>query len=203
MWGPIFPVDQRLVSVARFAHRYFQDLVGDYYGVRWVERYSNPGLRGDGFQYVDLQEVGPDLHPFPIETPVLRWMGLLIEPPIYLNALTRDFQVAGGRIVVRDFPDLRSVLALSEPVVVNCSGLGARSLFSDENMYPGKGQLLVFLPQPEVDYELEFMDLASRKDGLVLGGGGGGNRDDWTLEPNEEAGRESMARAIGVFSAMR
>jgi hypothetical protein len=120
-----------------------------------------------------------------------------------LNALTRDFQLAGGRIVVRDFPDLRSVLALSEPVVVNCSGLGSRSLFSDENMYPGKGQLLVFLPQPEVDYELEFMDLVSRKDGLVLGGGGGGNRNDFTLEPNEEAGRQSMARAFEFFSAMR
>jgi glycine/D-amino acid oxidase-like deaminating enzyme len=130
-------------------------------------------------------------------------MGLLIEPPIYLNALTRDFQIAGGRIVVRDFPDLRSVLALSEPVVVNCSGLGSRSLFSDENMYPGKGQLLVFVPQSEVDYELEFMDLVSRKDGLVLGGGGGGNRNDWTLEPNEEAGRKSMASAIEFFSAMR
>ena len=130
-------------------------------------------------------------------------MGLLIEPPIYLNALMRDFQLAGGRIVVRDFPDLRSVLALPEPVVVNCSGLGSRSLFSDDDMYPGKEQLLVFLPQPEVDYELEFMDLVSRKDGIVLGGGGGGDRNDWTLEPNEEAGRQSMARAIEFFSAMR
>ncbi len=202
MWGPDFNTSEQVLRPARFAHRYFQDLVGDYYGVRWVERYSRPGLSGDPFQYVDLQEIGPKDHPFPFATSVFRWMGLLIEPPIYLNALMRDFQLAGGRIVVRDFPDLRSVLALPEPVVVNCTGLGARSLFGDENVYPGKGQLMVFLPQPEVDYELEFMDLVSRKDGLVLGGGGGGN-NVWTLEPNEEAGRQSMARAMAFFGAMK
>lgn len=203
MWGPIAG-DPRLLDAARFAHRHFQTLVGDYYGVRWVERYSRPDdLLDELFQYVDLQEVRANLHPFPIKTSVLRWMGLLIEPPIYLNALTRDFQLAGGRIVVRDFANLQSVLALPEPVVVNCSGLGSRTLFDDENTYPRKGQLLVFLPQPEVDYELEFMDLVSRKDGLVLGGGGGGNPNDFSLEPNEEAGRQSMARAMRFFDAMR
>ena len=28
---------------------------------------------------------------------------MLIEPAIYLNALLRDFQIAGGRVVIREF----------------------------------------------------------------------------------------------------
>jgi glycine/D-amino acid oxidase-like deaminating enzyme len=200
MWGPIYQA--RLSDADRFAHRYFQDLVGDYYGVRWVERYSGPGLRGDLFQYVDLQELAPGVHPFPLDTSVFRWMGLLIEPPIYLNALTRDFQLAGGRIVVREFPDLRSVLALPEPVVVNCSGLGARSLFGDESMNPGPGQLMVFPPQPEIDYELTMFDMVSRKDGLVWGGGNPGN-GPWSLEPNEARVREQMARVVEFVRGMK
>ena len=28
---------------------------------------------------------------------------MLIEPAIYLNALLRDFYIAGGRVVVREF----------------------------------------------------------------------------------------------------
>jgi glycine/D-amino acid oxidase-like deaminating enzyme len=203
MWGPQYGFGDERLQVQQFAHRYFQDLVGDYYGVRWVERYSRPGLSGHPFQYVDLQDLGPKDHPFPIATPVFRWLGLLIEPPIYLNALMRDFQLAGGRIVVRVFPDLRSVLALPEPVVVNCSGLGAGSLFGDPLMSPGKGQLLVFPPQPEVDYELQMLDMVSRKDGLVLGGGGGAGPDDWSLAPNEEARRARMAAAMEFFGAMK
>jgi glycine/D-amino acid oxidase-like deaminating enzyme len=128
-------------------------------------------------------------------------MGLLIEPPIYLNALTRDFQLAGGRIVVREFPDLRSVLALPEPVVVNCSGLGARSLFGDESVSPGPGQLIVCLPQPEIDYSGP-VSMLSRKDGLVFGAGNPGN-GPWSLEPNEAVVRETMARVVEFFHAMK
>ena len=199
-WGPIYHA--RLSDADRFAHRYFQSLVGDYYGVRWVEQYSDPGLRGDLFQYVDLQELAPGVHPFPLSTSVFRYMGLLIEPPIYLNALTRDFQLAGGRIVVREFPDLRSVLALPEPVVVNCSGLGAGSLFGDRSVYPGPGQLMVCLPQPEIDYSAGPVGMLSRKDGLVFGGGDPGN-GPWSLEPNEAVVRERMARVVEFFRAMK
>jgi glycine/D-amino acid oxidase-like deaminating enzyme len=129
-------------------------------------------------------------------------MNLQIEPPIYLNALMRDFQLAGGRIVVRDFPDLRSLLALPEPVLMNCTGLGARSLFDDHKVIPIKGQLMVLPPQPEVDYMVDIVnDMVSRKDGVLLGGLSEPNV--WTLEPNEEARRRSMAENIKFFGAMK
>lgn len=125
-----------------------------------------------------------------------------IEPPIYLNALMRDFQLAEGRIIVREFPDLRSLLTLPEPVVMNCTGLGARSLFGDQKLFPTKGQLMVLPPQPEVDYMADIVhDMVSRKDGVLLGGLSEPNV--WTLEPNEEARRRSMAEHIEFFRAMR
>jgi D-amino-acid oxidase len=218
MWGPVglnpnAPAEFRdkFTRAARLSHRYFQDLVGDYYGVRWVEFYSGSSaeriaaLKRDPFRdlYVDLQELGPKDHPFPAPS-VLRWMNLQIEPPVYLNALTRDFQLAGGRIIVRDFADVSSVLALPEPVVVNCTGLGARSLFDDQTVNPVKGQLIVLPPQPEVDYMCDVKsDVVSRKDGVLLGGGRLSEPNSWTLEPDEQARRASMAEHIAFFAGMK
>lgn len=215
-WGPVglpptAPSDyrERYAGAARFSHRYFQNLVGDDYGVHWRENYSDGGparlarLKDDPFRdlYVDLQELGPEDHPFPA-TGVLRWLTLLIEPPVFLNALMRDFQLAGGRIVVREFPDLRSLLALPEPVLMNCTGLGARSLFNDQELIPRKGQLTVLPPQPEVDYIADIAgDMVSRKDGVLLGGTSEPNV--WTLEPNQDAMRGVMASHMDFFNRMK
>jgi glycine/D-amino acid oxidase-like deaminating enzyme len=215
-WGPVglpqtAPSDYReqYARAARLSHRYFQNLVGDDYGVHWRENYSGGGaarlarLTDDPFRdlYVDLQELGPADHPFPA-VGVLRWLTLLIEPAIFLNALMRDFQLAGGRIVVREFPDLRSLLALPEPVLMNCTGLGSRTLFNDQELIPRKGQLTVLPPQPEVDYIADFVgDMVSRKDGVLLGSTS--EENVWTLEPNQDAMRRVMASHIDFFNRMK
>lgn len=43
----------------------------------------------------------------------------------------RDVLLFGGRIVVRKFDTPRDLTALDEPLIVNCTGLGARALFGD------------------------------------------------------------------------
>jgi hypothetical protein len=48
-----------------------------------------------------------------------------IEPHPYLRALLRDFRLAGGRVVLREFHDIDEIATLPEPVVVNCTGLGS------------------------------------------------------------------------------
>ena len=78
----------------------------------------------------------------------------MFEPPVYLNALLRDYQLDGGRVAVREFENVDQLLGLSEPVLVNCTGLGAKALFGDEELHPIKGQLTVLLPQPEIDYAM-------------------------------------------------
>src|SRR5207248_4503186 len=93
----------------------------------------------------------PGEHPFP--TKYARWAPQIrIEPSIYLDALVRDFLLWGGRIVVRKFDTPRDLAGLREPIVINCTGLGARDLFGDRELLPLKGQLTVMVPQPEITY---------------------------------------------------
>jgi len=68
---------------------------------------------------------------------------------------------------------------------VNCTGLGAGTLFGDADVLPIKGQLVVLKAQPEVDYltigpgDLYMMP---RADGVMLGGTH--ERNVWSLDPS-------------------
>jgi D-amino-acid oxidase len=155
---------------------------------------------------------GPGEHPFQtayaIRSPQIR-----IEPSIYLEALMRDVVLFGGRIVVRKFDTLRDLAALAEPIVINCTGLGARELFGDNELLPLKGQLVVMVPQDEVNYHTNGglherpapgqlgIHMMSRRDGIILGGTS--QRDVWTLEPDEAERRRVVESHIAVFSAMK
>ncbi len=201
---------QIYVRAARLSHRYFQQMVGDYYGVHWIESYSENQedlRRSHGGEsslhdlYPEFSELGRTEHSFPMPS-VLRWFTMLIEPPIYLNAVMRDFQLAGGRIVVRDFPDQKAVLALPEPVIINCTGLGAKALFNDPELTPVKGQFTVLIPQPEIDYITDIPgDMVPRKDGILLGSTW--EPGVWTLEPNEEAIHRVINRHRHFFDKMK
>ena len=90
---------------ARLANRYYQDMVGDYYGVRWIENYilSQEPLRSGGGAPFGLDGLFPESrllakseHPFPVPY-VSRFTTMLIEPPVYLNAVLRDFLLAAAK----------------------------------------------------------------------------------------------------------
>jgi glycine/D-amino acid oxidase-like deaminating enzyme len=122
------------------------------------------------------------------------------EPSIYLDALMRDVLGFGSRIVIRTFETPRDLMALAEPLIVNCTGLGAKALFGDAELVPVKGQLTVLVPQPEVTYMVEGM--LPRSDGIILNGGMQ-QRGNWTLEP-DEAFQESVVQEFKtIFDAMR
>jgi glycine/D-amino acid oxidase-like deaminating enzyme len=211
--------DAQFGRVAELAYRQLQLLVGRGYGVSWLYHYRP----ADDAQAAalpinvlpnlvrDVEVLGPGEHPLP-STFAARWPELRIEPSIYLDALVRDFRLAGGRIVIRRFDAPRDVMTLAEPVIVNCTGLGARALFGDTELVPLKGQLTVLLPQPGVDYATIgagplVTDLPSaglhmmpRGDGIALGGTR--ERDVWTLEPNQEELRRVVEGHRAFFSAM-
>jgi D-amino-acid oxidase len=154
-WFPALVVDEALRSAtfnaqfekaARFSHRYFQALVGDYYGVRWRQQYFlSHAPAQDPWEYTLLRDLFQDTrrlhraeHPFSAPHVLVDKM-MFIEPSVYLNALLRDFQLAGGRVRVQSFAQPAEVAALREPIVVNCTGLGARELFGDRELTPVKG----------------------------------------------------------------
>jgi D-amino-acid oxidase len=110
---------------------------------------------------------------------------MMIEPPIYLRALLRDFYNAGGKVVVKEFRTREEIMRLPERVIFNCTGLGARALFDDPKLIPVRGQLEVLLPQPEIDYGyIGPGHMFPRSDGIFLGGTF--DRDDWSLAINPD-----------------
>lgn len=218
-WYPHLVVDEErrtpafdalFERAARLSHRYFQSLVGDRYGVSWREQYAvgNAPTAGS-WEYALLADLFPEPrtlhpgeHPFgPRQALIDRTM--YIEPPIYLAALLQDFLAAAGRARVQTFATAADVAALPEPIVVNCTGLGARELFDDRELTAVKGQLTVLLPQSEVDYALLADDdlyMFPRRDGILLGGTF--ERGVETREPNAEAERQILARHQAIFDAM-
>ncbi|CAN5384974.1 FAD-dependent oxidoreductase [soil metagenome] len=198
---------QQFERAARFANRYFQSLAGSVYGVRWIENYvlSNTPPQGGGPMadlYPGRERLEPSQHPFAAPY-VDRFSTMLIEPATFLNAITRDYLLRGGRVVVREIHDRRELASLPEPVIVNCTGLGSHTLFGDEELIPVKGDLAVLLPQPEVDYIVlagEFY-MFPRSDGIVLGGSR--QRGEWSTEPDLAVIQRILEGHRAVFSAMR
>jgi D-amino-acid oxidase len=215
--------DAQFMRAARISYEQLQLLVGSGYGVSWVFQYgltdeppqpqasqdtSRPNLQaglGTGRELLH-----PGEHPFPTKYATRR-PTLRIEPSVFLDALMRDVLLFGGRIVIRRFDAPRDLMTLDEPVIVNCTGLGSRTLFGDEELVPVKGQLSVLVPQPEVDYSTSggpsgappgaFIHMMPRTDGIILGGTS--ERGVATLEPNEEERKRVVGAHIQVFSSMR
>ncbi len=172
-------------EAARLAFRRYQSLAGDYYGVRWLPLYSlsrhapveatspSDDPRDDiEALYPEGRQLTAGENPFDIPF-VERKYSMLIEPAIYLNALIRDFHLAGGKIVIREFHSAQELTGLRETLIFNCTGLGARTLFNDSELMPIKGQLVFLLPQAEVDYMTigpGGIYMVPRRDGILLGG---------------------------------
>jgi D-amino-acid oxidase len=193
-WGPFSTHDDDQVDAAflsqldwaaRISHHAYTNLTGTKYGIRWLESYDLsdvPHGESERATYDDLftyqGNLEPGQHPFG-ERYAKRMVTMQIDPGTLLRQLTADFQIAGGKFVIRNFDDLSSVLAVKESVIFNCTGLGAAALFEDANLVPAKGQLVYLPPDPAVDYmtfgggnggEHGFLHMFPRGDVLLLGG---------------------------------
>ena len=200
-WSPTSAFDEGSISpqfrqqfrqACHLSNRAFQLLAGTEYGVRWIEIFE---LIVNEANLTRELPGGNDLYPAPEihRDPdhyfgykfVRQYSSMLIEPQTYLNALLRDFYIAGGRVVVKEFRDRREVLRMPERIIFNCTGLGARALFDDKKLGPVRGQLEILLPQPDIDYVyLSAGYMFPRHDGIVLGGTF--DHDDWSLEPRAD-----------------
>ena len=200
-WSPTSVYDAEVASTkfteqfrlaCRISNRAFQLLVGPEYGVRWIDTFElyryeaslGRELTGGNDLYPQ-QEAHRDAERYFGFPYARQYSTMLIEPPVYLDALLRDFYIAGGKLVVKEFHSREEIMRLPEPVIFNCTGLGARALFGDQKLGPVRGQLEVLLPQPEVDYcYLSSGYMFPRRDGIILGGSW--DHDDWSLAPKAE-----------------
>jgi D-amino-acid oxidase len=214
--------DAQFRQAAEISYRQLQLLAGaPGYGVHWIDSYNGTddlnaqGNNNDGDLVPDhlrtgkdREVFGPGEHPFPT-TYAVRSSALAIEPSIYLEALMRDVVLFGGKIVIRQFDTPRDLMGLREPLIVNCTGLGSKTLFNDEELVPIRGQLTVCVPQPEVNYRASGRlpgntinaSVNPRSDGLVIGNMQ--ERGNYSLEPNDEVRQANVNAAIEYFNGMR
>jgi len=211
--------DEQFRRAVEIAYRQLQLLAGPKYGISWIYNYAitddAQAARGTNTLLPDSVGTGsvvlePGQHPFPfkyaIERPDLR-----MEPSIYLDALVGDVLAHGGRIVIRKFETPRDLMALDESLIVNCTGLGAKALFGDTELMPLKGQLIVLIPQEEVNYSTNggvrnspagvFVHMMPRRDGIVLGGTS--ERDVWTMDINDAERKRVVEGHMQLFESFR
>ncbi len=126
----------------------------------------------------------------------------LIDMPVHLAWLEGRLAAVGGAVerrTVRGFAEA----AAEAPVVVNCTGLGARDLVPDPGVRPVRGQLVV-VENPGIEEWFTRADPASsattylfpQPGGLVLGGTA--EVDDVRTEPDPRTAAEIVARCARV-----
>jgi len=203
-WSPtsVFDSDRieaafraQFIQAAKLSYQRYQTMLGEDYGVRWVENYdchegsASEFLASSGASlipelYPEVKTFGPSQHPFPTKY-ATRALTMFIEPNRYLRALVRDVLERGSRIIVRSFASEADLLTLDEPLIMNCAGLGAKALTGDTQLEPVRGQLSVLAPQPSIDYITLHGGryMFPRSDGIVLGGTFQHGNADLAIDP--------------------
>lgn len=92
-------------------------------------------------------------------------------------------------------------MSLTESIIVNCTDLGSKTLFSDNELVPIRGQLTVCVTQPEVNRtggRLPNSAVAASinrvSDGIVVGNMM--ERGGYSLESNAEVRQQNVDAAI-------
>ena len=138
-----------------------------------------------------------------------RYSAPVVSMPVYLDYLAGRLRRAGGRLTVAPLGSLaQAVRQSSEPVIVNCTGAGARDFVPDPSVSPVRGQVVIaenpgltefFIGDGDETHELAYV--FPHQDRVVLGGTE--IADDWSLEPRPATAQRIMADATTIDPRLR
>lgn len=102
----------------------------------------------------------------------------VIETPIFMPFLRNKFIEKGGRITKKTIHNFDNFVQKNQDnIVINCTGLGAKTLVNDTELFPIQGQLVKIEKQPLVnravfddDEQNAIAYIVPRADALILGG---------------------------------
>lgn len=125
------------------------------------------------------------------------------ECSTYLPWLEKRFRKAGGKLQQRKVESLHE-LSGSFDIIVNCSGLGSRSLVSDAEVYPVRGQVF----QMEAPWLKHFL---RDSDGITyiypgihgVTVGGTRQRGDWRLQVDQGDSKDILERCCRLEPSLR
>jgi glycine/D-amino acid oxidase-like deaminating enzyme len=195
----------QFAKALEYSWRRFQIMVGEDYGIRWLPTYvesDSPEAQPIAYFPPVNRVLSQAEHPFPLQD-VIRYDTMYVETGRYLRQMIRDVEVAGGRIEVRRFATPADIATLPEALVFNCTGLGSRDLFGDQDLHPARGQLVILEPQPEVRYALTGGPgyMFPRPDGILLGGTF--ELDQWDATPQPETVARIISSQKRFFESFR
>jgi D-amino-acid oxidase len=134
-----------------------------------------------------------------------RYTAPAVSMPAYLEYLLRRYEGLGGTVSAETVTSLASVAA---PVVVNCTGIGARSLVPDPSVVPVRGQVVVAENPGITEFYLDhgkdgadYVYLFPHGDVVVLGGTAHEGASD--LAPRPEVSERILRDAVAVFPSLR
>ena len=149
-----------------------------------------------GFRRATPAELRPGyVDGFVFEAPV-------IEMPRYLSYLLARFRRLGGSVHQREVRSLDEAWAVA-PLVVNCTGLGSRSLLGDDTLVPVRGEVLRVAPLPVERFLLDEDDpqgmsyIIPRSQDCILGGTA--EEGNASLEPDPAQAEAILARAARLL----
>ena len=130
--------------------------------------------------YPASHDLGPGQHPFPTRH-ARHTRQLQFNIAAYTQCLIDQLLANGAAIRQASFAVPADLLTLSETVVVNCTGYGARALFGDESVVPVRGQIGWLPVQPDAFYGILWstLNLLARRDGIVVQSSPQGEASGW------------------------
>jgi glycine/D-amino acid oxidase-like deaminating enzyme len=188
--------------------------------VEWIDRYllsdTDPALQGmrprqQGLSFASFRDRVTDLTPRPQELPAgshpfptryaRRDSTLTFNIADYSRQLVNDYLVEGGKIEHAEFHAPSELSQLSQKVVINATGYGARALWKDESIVPVRGQIAWLIPQPEVHYGVMYNNVLmhSRRDGILVQDIRKGDMEGYN-DTNEQPDRAAAESAVQVVA---
>ena len=176
-WAPSMVNHRDAVQFTRILRGAYQEHKrrGAAYGVSPRENYTL--VHASNFE-----SCPPDIIPRPasfahlpfahLTSPGFGYATLLVEPLIFLAKMQADLHAANVRLVPYELATLGQTSNLSENIIVNCTGLGSKTICNDRLMHSVKGQLVLLPPQPNLQYLFAGHHgyVFPRQDYVVVGG---------------------------------
>jgi D-amino-acid oxidase len=165
---------------------------------QWTDLLSDVRILGPG-ELPDLAGGGSAVSGWSYTAPA-------VNMPVYLEYLLGRYADLGGTVGYAAVPSLAAVDA---PVVVNCTGIGARALTGDDSLVPIRGQVVVAenpgIEEFYVDHgapgDVDYVYAFPHGEVIVLGGTAQRGASD--LAPRPDISARIMRDCAAVFPALR
>jgi glycine/D-amino acid oxidase-like deaminating enzyme len=217
-----FPIQWEAMCRTSFGH--FQSYLGlAGTPVEWTDRYALSDIpfkdahalrdRAGSPGFVDYHDRVRDLTPAPVDLPagthpfptpyVRRSESLQFNIASLSDRLTSEFLAAGGRFEQAEFHTPHDLTRLSQKTLINATGYGARALWQDESILPVRGQLAWLIPQPELQFGINYRDvgLLSRRDGIIVQSSGASDYAGYN-DSNEQPDRAEAEAAVRIIAEL-